>query len=190
MAFIELTKNLLVDLSTFINREPIPEAGDSIEFGVLGKFYKDYQSVYNDFTAAFKCLCVTEMTTETRSEFEKELSLFPPKSPNLRKIELEKVQKHLSDALRVKVEPFYKGLKGAVLAKCYDKQAVVKQRSLVILKNLISQNPDVMLKDQQVIAILKVSMQDCSAICREAAHDILYKNLEDLVNEAFVEIVM
>lgn len=50
-----------------------------------------------------------------------------------------------------------------------------------IIRQLIKNDPENMLQDSEIQAILKLRITDVSSITRESALDILFKNIDNLV---------
>lgn len=54
-----------------------------------------------------------------------------------------------------------------------------------VIKQLIKKQPEEMLSDPQILNLVRHrAVSDASCLAREAAHDLIYKNLESIINLA------
>jgi hypothetical protein len=79
------------------------------------------------------------------------------------------------------------GLKNMLLCLSYSSSATVRSKIMKIIKQLIKIDSVEMLKDKEVIQILKLRITDVSSMTRESALDILYKNLEYIESSVLQE---
>ena len=52
-----------------------------------------------------------------------------------------------------------------------------------VIKQLIKKNPEEMLSDPQILNLVRHrALSDASCLAREAAHDLIFKNLVSIIN--------
>jgi hypothetical protein len=125
---------------------------------------------FQEFIAEVKCQ--EEMNSQEKSWLK-------PRGITLKPEYVRRVMEYLS--LQLEFGDLFFALKNMLLCLSYSKQATLRSKAMKIIRQLIKNDPENMLQDSEIQAILKLRITDVSSITRESALDILFKNIDNLV---------